>query len=120
MTGVQTCALPIFLYTVFPSNCAGTNPASASMCGMKVVVVASDEKGNIDLEDLKAKALKHKDTLVSQTTPHNSLHFHTLYYTYYNLYTSISPSLSPYLSASCCQASLLYLSSWRELTHSSY
>ena len=34
------------------------------MCGMKVVVVNSDENGNIDLEDLKAKALKHKDTLV--------------------------------------------------------
>ena len=34
------------------------------MCGMKVVVVASDESGNIDLEDLKAKALKYKDTLV--------------------------------------------------------
>ena len=42
----------------------GTNPASASMCGMKVVVVNSDENGNIDLTDLKAKALKHKDTLV--------------------------------------------------------
>ena len=34
------------------------------MCGMKVVVVNSDENGNIDLGDLKAKALKHKDTLV--------------------------------------------------------
>lgn len=34
------------------------------MCGMKVVVVNSDENGNIDLTDLKAKALKHKDTLV--------------------------------------------------------
>lgn len=33
------------------------------MNGMKVVVVNSDEKGNIDLEDLKAKALKHKDNL---------------------------------------------------------
>ena len=46
----------------------GTNPASASMCGMKVVVVASDESGNIDLLDLKAKALKHKDNLVGTGT----------------------------------------------------
>jgi hypothetical protein len=39
------------------------------MCGMKVVVVNSDENGNIDLEDLKAKALKHKDTLVRLLYP---------------------------------------------------
>ena len=48
-----------------PNLILGTNPASASMCGMKVVVVASDESGNIDLEDLRSKALKHKDHLVS-------------------------------------------------------
>ena len=41
------------------------------MCGMKVVVVASDESGNIDLEDLRAKALKHKDNLVRQWDRHN-------------------------------------------------
>ena len=41
------------------------------MCGMKVVVVASDESGNIDLEDLRAKALKHKDNLVRQRDRHN-------------------------------------------------
>ena len=40
------------------------------MCGMKVVVVASDESGNIDLEDLRAKALKHKDNLVRQSDYH--------------------------------------------------
>ena len=40
------------------------------MCGMKVVVVASDESGNIDLQDLKAKALKHKDHLVGTSTFH--------------------------------------------------
>ena len=51
---------------IFYFACLGTNPASASMCGMKVVVVASDESGNIDLEDLRAKALKHKDNLVRQ------------------------------------------------------
>ena len=41
------------------------------MCGMKVVVVASDESGNIDLQDLKAKALKHKDNLVGTGTKHS-------------------------------------------------
>lgn len=48
---------------LIPTSAHGTNPASASMCGMKVVVVNSDESGNIDLADLKAKALKHKDNL---------------------------------------------------------
>lgn len=43
----------------------GTNPASASMVGMKVVVVKSDDDGNIDLVDLKAKALTHKDNLAA-------------------------------------------------------
>ncbi len=43
----------------------GTNPASASMCGMKVVVVKSDDNGNIDLVDLKEKAEKHKDRLAA-------------------------------------------------------
>ena len=46
------------------------------MCGMKVVVVNSDEKGNIDLEDLKAKALKHTDTLVRQNTICNDPRFY--------------------------------------------
>jgi glycine dehydrogenase len=48
---------------LIPTSAHGTNPASASMNGMKVVVVNSDESGNIDLDDLKAKALKHKDNL---------------------------------------------------------
>src|ERR1019366_10414344 len=36
---------------LIPASAHGTNPASASMCGMKVVVVATDARGNIDLED---------------------------------------------------------------------
>lgn len=48
---------------LIPVSAHGTNPASASMCGMKVVVVKSDDMGNIDLEDLKAKADKHADNL---------------------------------------------------------
>lgn len=50
---------------MIPVSAHGTNPASASMCGMKVVVVKSDDNGNIDLEDLKAKADKHKDNLAA-------------------------------------------------------
>mmetsp|Transcript_15747 Transcript_15747/g.15886 ORF Transcript_15747/g.15886 Transcript_15747/m.15886 type:complete len:985 (+) Transcript_15747:82-3036(+) len=50
---------------LIPMSAHGTNPASASMCGMKVVVVKSDDEGNVDIEDFKAKALKHKDHLAA-------------------------------------------------------
>jgi glycine dehydrogenase len=50
---------------LIPVSAHGTNPASAAMSGMKVVVVNSDEHGNIDLNDLKAKAEKHKDNLAA-------------------------------------------------------
>ena len=50
---------------LIPVSAHGTNPASASMSGMKVVVVNSDESGNVDLVDLKAKAEKHKDNLAA-------------------------------------------------------
>jgi glycine dehydrogenase len=48
---------------LIPVSAHGTNPASAAMCGMKVVVVKSDDNGNIDIEDLRAKADKHADNL---------------------------------------------------------
>ncbi len=48
---------------LIPSSAHGTNPASAVMAGMKVVVVKCDERGNIDVEDLKNKAEKHSDEL---------------------------------------------------------
>lgn len=48
---------------LIPTSAHGTNPASASMCGMKVVVIKSDAKGNVDVDDLRAKAEKHKDNL---------------------------------------------------------
>lgn len=48
---------------LIPISAHGTNPASASMCGYKVVVVQSDEFGNINIEDLRSKAIKHKDNL---------------------------------------------------------
>ncbi len=48
---------------LIPASAHGTNPASAVMAGMKVVVVKSTEEGNIDVEDLREKAVKHKDNL---------------------------------------------------------
>jgi glycine cleavage system protein P-like pyridoxal-binding family len=45
---------------LIPVSAHGTNPASAVMAGMKVVVVASDDRGNVDFADLKAKAELHK------------------------------------------------------------
>eukprot|EP00752_Nemacystus_decipiens_P012371 g10965.t1 len=50
---------------IIPVSAHGTNPASAVLAGMKVVVVKSDDKGNIDIEDLRAKATKNKDKLAA-------------------------------------------------------
>jgi glycine dehydrogenase len=50
---------------LIPVSAHGTNPASAAMCGMKVVVVKSDDKGNVDIQDLRAKANQHKNNLSS-------------------------------------------------------
>ena len=59
---------------LIPSSAHGTNPASAVMAGMNVVVVKCDENGNIDIEDLKAKAAKHKDTLAAFMITYPSTH----------------------------------------------
>ncbi|KAI9013826.1 glycine dehydrogenase [Phycomyces nitens] len=48
---------------LIPISAHGTNPASAAMAGMDVVIVKCDEDGNLDMEDLKNKAEKHKDNL---------------------------------------------------------
>lgn len=48
---------------LIPISAHGTNPASAAMCGMKVIVIKSDDHGNVDIHDLKAKAKQYKDTL---------------------------------------------------------
>ena len=53
---------------LIPSSAHGTNPASAVMAGMKVVVVRCDENGNIDVDDLRAKAEKHADRLAATIT----------------------------------------------------
>ncbi len=50
---------------LIPASAHGTNPASAAMAGMGVVVVACDEKGYVDLADLEAKAGQHKDRLAA-------------------------------------------------------
>jgi glycine dehydrogenase len=59
---------------LIPSSAHGTNPASAVMAGGEVVVVACDDYGNIDLEDLKSKAEKYKDTLSSLMITYPSTH----------------------------------------------
>lgn len=59
---------------LIPSSAHGTNPASASMMGLKVVVVKTDESGNIDLVDLKAKTEEHSDNLSSLMITYPSTH----------------------------------------------
>ena len=59
---------------LIPSSAHGTNPASAVMAGMKVVVVGCDENGNIDVEDLRAKAELHSNNLSSLMITYPSTH----------------------------------------------
>ncbi|WP_341664732.1 aminomethyl-transferring glycine dehydrogenase [Vibrio sp.] len=59
---------------LIPSSAHGTNPATASMVSMKVVVVKCDEDGNIDVSDLAAKIEKHKDNLSSIMITYPSTH----------------------------------------------
>ncbi len=59
---------------LIPSSAHGTNPASAVMAGMKVVVTKATEEGNIDVEDLRAKALEHKDNLAALMVTYPSTH----------------------------------------------
>ena len=60
--------------TLIPSSAHGTNPASAVMAGMKVVVVKCDEMGNIDVADLKEKAEKHSNELSALMITYPSTH----------------------------------------------
>ncbi|HLQ39300.1 MAG TPA: aminomethyl-transferring glycine dehydrogenase, partial [Planctomycetota bacterium] len=59
---------------LIPQSAHGTNPASAAMCGMKVVVVACDQSGNIDVTDLRAKAAEHKEQLSALMVTYPSTH----------------------------------------------
>ncbi len=59
---------------LIPSSAHGTNPASAVMAGMEVIVVACDDHGNIDIDDLRAKAEKHRDRLAALMVTYPSTH----------------------------------------------
>ena len=59
---------------LIPVSAHGTNPASAAMAGMTVVVVACDKQGNVDLGDLEAKAVQHRDRLSALMLTYPSTH----------------------------------------------
>src|SRR5690606_35663742 len=59
---------------LIPSSAHGTNPASAAMCGMQVVIVACDKDGNIDVADLQAKAAEHSKNLAALMVTYPSTH----------------------------------------------
>jgi glycine dehydrogenase len=59
---------------LIPSSAHGTNPASASMAGMEVVVVACDTRGDVDVDDLRAKAEKHSKNLAAVMITYPSTH----------------------------------------------
>lgn len=60
--------------TLIPASAHGTNPASAVMAGMKVVVVKSDEEGNVDINDLKLRAEEHRNDLAALMITYPSTH----------------------------------------------
>lgn len=59
---------------LIPISAHGTNPASAAMCGYKIVIVACDDKGNIDVNDMREKAILHKDNLAGLMVTYPSTH----------------------------------------------
>ncbi|NBA95588.1 aminomethyl-transferring glycine dehydrogenase [Pseudomonas sp. R5(2019)] len=59
---------------LIPSSAHGTNPATAHMAGMRVVVTACDERGNVDIEDLRAKAIQHREHLAAIMITYPSTH----------------------------------------------
>ncbi|RZO09402.1 glycine dehydrogenase (aminomethyl-transferring) [Pseudomonas moorei] len=59
---------------LIPSSAHGTNPATANMAGMRVVVVACDSRGNVDIGDLRAKALEHREHLAALMITYPSTH----------------------------------------------
>lgn len=59
---------------LIPRSAHGTNPATAQMMGMKVVVVATDDNGNVDIDDLKAKCDEHSDKLGALMITYPSTH----------------------------------------------
>jgi glycine dehydrogenase len=59
---------------LIPASAHGTNPASGVMAGMQVVVVECDEKGNINVDDLRSKAVQYRDTLAAFMITYPSTH----------------------------------------------
>lgn len=59
---------------LIPQSAHGTNPATANMAGMRVVVTACDARGNVDIEDLRAKAIEHRDHLAAIMITYPSTH----------------------------------------------
>lgn len=59
---------------LIPSSAHGTNPATAHMAGMRVVVTACDARGNVDIDDLRAKALEHREQLAAIMITYPSTH----------------------------------------------
>ncbi len=59
---------------LIPSSAHGTNPASAAMAGMDIIVTKTTPEGNIDVEDLRAKAIQHKDNLSCLMVTYPSTH----------------------------------------------
>ena len=59
---------------LIPSSAHGTNPASAVMAGMKVVVIGTDKHGKINLDELKEKAFEHKNSLAALMITYPSTH----------------------------------------------
>ena len=70
----RSCGHPHRNVCLIPSSAHGTNPASAHMAGMNVVVVNCDAEGNVDLADLRAKAEKHADDLAAIMITYPSTH----------------------------------------------
>ena len=59
---------------LIPTSAHGTNPASAAMCGLKIVLVKCDKVGNIDVNELREKAIQHKDNLACLMVTYPSTH----------------------------------------------
>jgi len=59
---------------LIPASAHGTNPASAALAGMEVVVVATDDHGNVDIDDLRARAEQHRDQLAALMITYPSTH----------------------------------------------
>ena len=59
---------------LIPSSAHGTNPASAAMAGLDIIIVGCDEQGNIDIEELREKASQYKDTLSCMMITYPSTH----------------------------------------------